>query len=87
MYNTPKERTNTLRAPFRESRTFHKGLFSTPKAPKPPAPVRMPDRDDPQLQESARRRREQRAATGGRQGNLLTDMLRTVSGSRGNLGA
>lgn len=51
------------------------------KRPKPEAPARMPDAEDPRVREAEDRRRREIAARSGRQSTILT---RRSSGSGGN---
>ena len=44
-----------------------------PKAPKPQAPLRMPDPESPEVLEARRRRIAERQSAGGRESTILTE--------------
>ena len=61
------------------------GLFGSTKIqqPDPPKVVRAPTEDDDSVIEAARQRRRNARARGGRRGTILTDALKTMTGSSG----
>jgi hypothetical protein len=59
------------------------GIFSKPKMPQLPKPVRMPDPEDPSIREQRRRRQEQMASRGGRDSTILSDGLMQTAGKMG----
>ena len=63
------------------------GLFGGgTQPPPPPKPVRMPTERDPAVIAAGLRAREQLARSSGRSSTVLTDVLRSVTGSKGKLG-
>jgi hypothetical protein len=62
------------------------GLFGGGKAPPPPPVVRMPTPGDPTVLAAADRARAEAARRKGRLATILTEPLRSISGSKGLLG-
>lgn len=58
-------------------------LFSGPKLPPPPKPVRMPTETDPEIQAASMRTRARALARSGRLSTILTDQTRDTVGSSG----
>jgi hypothetical protein len=58
-------------------------LFSSPKLPPPPKPVRMPNETDPEVQAAGMRARENALRRSGRLSTIMTDQTRETTGSSG----
>lgn len=59
------------------------GLFGKPKVPKVEDPARMPDEEDPAVEEARRRRAEAARSRGGRASTILSDLPGTKLGGAG----
>lgn len=63
-------------------------LFSSPKLPASPKPVRMPTETDPEVRAAGIRARENALRRSGRLSTIMTDQTRETTGSSGQkLGA
>jgi hypothetical protein len=58
-------------------------LFSSPKLPPPPKPVRMPNETDPEVHAAGMRARENALRRSGRLSTIMTDQTRETTGSSG----
>lgn len=78
----------TLKPLFAAPKGRCKNLFSSPKMPEPPKPVRMPTATDPDIQAAAQRTRASALQRKGRLSTILTDQTQSTVGSSGQkLGA
>jgi hypothetical protein len=61
-------------------------LFGSPKPPPPPPVVRMPVETDPSILAAGERARAEARKRAGRLSTILSDSLRSLTGSSGKLG-